>query len=109
MKKKVVCFVPKGTGGAQKMSILIAKFLKDSNFDVVIYFIGKKAEDDMSNLVPPYIKYHFITVQNIWDFVTLRIIRDLVTEKPSSIVDYFFLLSLHKNSTSGCGIRPNLH
>ena len=62
MTKKVVCLVPKGTGGAQKMSILIAKFLKDSNFDVVIYFIGKKAEDDMSNLVPPNIKYHYIIV-----------------------------------------------
>lgn len=85
MTKKVVCLVPKGTGGAQKMSILIAKFLKDSNFDVIIYFIGKKAEDDMSNLVPPNIKYHYIIVKNILDFVTLRIIRVLVKEKPSSI------------------------
>ena len=25
------------------------------------------------------------------------------------IVYYFFLLSLHRNSTSGCGIRPSFH
>ena len=25
------------------------------------------------------------------------------------VVYYFFLLSLHRNSTSGCGIRPSFH
>ena len=40
---------------------------------------------------------------------SLSISVAVITKIIVFIVYYFFLLSLHRNSTSGCGIRPSFH
>ena len=39
----------------------------------------------------------------------IETLSKLTQDQQDFIVYYFFLLSLHRNSTSGCGIRPILH
>ena len=39
----------------------------------------------------------------------IETLSKLTQDQQDFIVYYFFLLSLHRNSTSGCGIRPSFH
>ena len=47
-KKKVIFFLPKGTGGAQKMTIVISKFLSTDLYDIRYVVVGEKKVGDMT-------------------------------------------------------------
>ena len=44
VKKKVLFFLPKGIGGAQKMTIVISNFLPKDKYDVKYIVVGRKNE-----------------------------------------------------------------
>lgn len=42
MKKKVLFFLPSSCGGAERMTILIAKFLKEADFIASFVIVGRE-------------------------------------------------------------------
>lgn len=44
MKKKVLFFLPSSCGGAERMTILIAKFLKEADFIASFVIVGREKE-----------------------------------------------------------------
>lgn len=84
-KKKILFFLPGSVGGAERITITIAKMLPLDNYDVFFVIVGKD-RGEIEKFIPECYKVSFLKVNNIWDFVTLRIYALMRKEKP----DYAF-------------------
>lgn len=73
MRKVVLFCVPPTCGGAERVSLTIAKLLDPLKFDVKVLIIGK-AKGEIVNFVPENSEVYYIRTQNIWDFTTCKLI-----------------------------------
>ena len=92
-KKKILFVLPRGVGGAQKMTILIANILKKDDYDIGFIVVGKKNESDMTYLIPREIPVEYIYVKNAWDFLSLRMWKKFRFHRP----DYVFSSVMYLN------------
>lgn len=93
-KRKVLFFIPKGVGGAQKISISISKMLPAEQYEVKYILVGKRNEMDMRNLIADKTQIESITIINAWDFLTLRILRKIKEEKPDIVFSSLMYLNI---------------
>ena len=84
-KKKVIFFVNAYAGGAEKMTLNIAGFLKPENYDVVFYIIGKDC-GSIINFIPANLPVHYIKINSYKDNLIFKLIKAIREEKP----DYVF-------------------
>lgn len=91
---KILFFIAKGKGGAQKISILISKMLFLCNYDVKIIFVGKEKEQDMSDLVPEGIPVEYLTIKNVWDFLTIRVFAKIKKNRPDLVFSSIMYLNI---------------
>lgn len=99
-KRKVIFFTPPAVGGAERVTITIAKILDKDKYDITIAIIGK----DYGNIVdfiPDYMHIRQIKTKNIWDIVTLRIWKFLRKEKPDAV----FCSAIYLNSRVICAAK----
>ena len=83
-KKKALFFLPSGVGGAERVTITIAKMLDREKFDVKFVIVGR-SKGDISELIPETYPIELLYVYNIWCFATLKIINLLKRERPDTV------------------------
>lgn len=83
-RKKVLFFLPSNTGGAERMTILIARMLPVDQYEVK-FVILHKSLGTIVNFIPSNYEIIHLPIKNIYDFATLRIIRLLKKEKPQVV------------------------
>ncbi len=84
MKKKVLFCVPPSCGGAERVTLTIAKLLDSDKYDVKVVIIGKTT-GDIKNFVPDYMGIIHVKIRNIWDFTTLRLVNLFKKERPDIV------------------------
>lgn len=84
MKKKVLFFTHASTGGAERVTVTIAKMLPRDEYDVK-FILMDKSEGNLSNFIPNEYEQDYLLYPNIWCGVTLRLIRLLRKEKPYAV------------------------
>ena len=92
-KKKVVCFLGSGVGGAERMTVKIGKYLSESNFETVFVIIDKD-EGDIKNFIPDNIRTTYVHISNIYDFTTIKMINILRKEKPYAVFSSLMYLNI---------------
>ena len=84
MKQKVLFCVPPSCGGAERVTLTIAKQLDREKFDIKIVIIGKTT-GDIKQFIPDYMNIIHVKVRNIWDFTTLRLAKIFKQESPNVV------------------------
>lgn len=82
--KKVLFFLPSTTGGAERMTVNIAKMLPKCRYDCRIIIVDK-TEGTISNFIPNDIPWSYMHITNVWELLTWRIYRILKKEKPYAV------------------------
>lgn len=83
-KKKVLFFLPNSVGGAERVTITIAKMLDLQQYDVKFIIVGRKI-GDIANFIPANYSRQLLHVYNIWDFTICKLIHLLKVEKPYAV------------------------
>lgn len=81
MKKKVLFFLPSMTGGAERMTVNIAKMLPLDRFEVKFVIVHRNL-GTIIDFIPKGYEIIHIPIHNIWCFATLRMYRIIKKEKP---------------------------
>lgn len=82
--KKVLFFInSNGVGGAERMTITLAKLLDKNQFLPVFVLVGK--EDRISQFIPKDFRIENIKVRNVYDFLLLKIYNCIKSEKPDVV------------------------
>lgn len=90
-KPKILFFAASAVGGAERMTINIAKSLNPIDYDVVYYVIGSK-ESPIVNFIPSGTNVKFIKPQSGF-FVIFSILRCLLKEKPDCVFSSMMYLN----------------
>ena len=90
-RKKILIFVPSEVGGAERMTVTIAKMLPQEVFDVRIVVVGKTKS--IFDFIPDSIATKFLFVPNKFSLVTLRILWQIMREKPDVVFSSSVLLN----------------
>lgn len=80
-KKKVLFFLPPSVGGAERMTVLIAKLLPLDEFEVKFVVVGKDL-GDIVGFIPTVYEIILLKIRGLWDFCTLRIANLIRKERP---------------------------
>lgn len=80
-KKKVLFFLPPSVGGAERMTVTIAKMLPQEDFEVKFVIVGR-AMGDIVNFIPANYDIIVLRIRGLWDFCTIRIANLLRKERP---------------------------
>lgn len=83
-KKKILFFLPSSVGGAERITITIAKFLDTEQFEVKFVIVSRRLGDIIKFIPKNYGIIH-LSIKNIWCFPILRIYKILRKEKPNSV------------------------
>lgn len=81
-KKMYLFCVPPTCGGAERVTLTIAKLLWQKGNNVKIVIIGNR-EGEIRDFIPSFFDVSFIKISNIWDFTTFKLVRLLKKQKPS--------------------------
>lgn len=82
--RRALFFLSSGCGGAERMTITIAKFLDRSLYDVHFVVVGREI-GEIKSFIPDGYPLHLIKIRNIFDFTTLRIYLLLKELKPQYV------------------------
>ena len=92
MKKKVLFCIPPSCGGAERVTLTIAKLLDREKYDVKVIIIGRTI-GEIKEFIPDYMEIIHIKIWNIWDFTTWRLVKVFKKEKP----DFCFCSLMYLN------------
>lgn len=91
-KKKVLFFTPSSCGGAERMTITIAKMLPQDIFEVK-FVIVDKTKGDIVRFIPTNYSTTLLKIRGIWDFSTFKIGNLIRKEKPYAVFASLMYLS----------------
>lgn len=80
-KKKVLFFLPPSVGGAERMTVTIAKMLPREEFEVKFVVVGRTL-GDIIKFIPSDYDTILLRIRGLWDFCTIRIANLIRKEKP---------------------------
>jgi glycosyltransferase involved in cell wall biosynthesis len=80
-KKKVLFFLPPSVGGAERMTVTIAKMLPRDEFEVKFVIVGRTL-GDIVKFIPSDYETILLRIRGSWDFCTIRIAYLIRKEKP---------------------------
>lgn len=83
-RKKILFFTPSGVGGAERVTLTIAKMLPRDEYEVKVVFVSRDI-GDLKDFVPEWMPIIHIKTRNIWDFTTLKIYSLFRKEKPYAV------------------------
>lgn len=84
-RKKVLFFTPGTVGGAERVTLTIAKMLPLDKYDVKIVFVSKNGVDDLAQFVPKEFPIKKIFFKKIWMFTIWRMLGLIKRENPDII------------------------
>ena len=91
-KRKVLFFLPSNTGGAQRMTVTIAKMLPPEMFEVK-FVIVHRLLGTIVKFIPENYEIIHIPVHNIYCAATLRMMRVIRREKPDVVFSSLLYLN----------------
>lgn len=74
MKKLVVFCVPPSCGGAERVTLTIAKLLDLAKFDVKIVIVGR-TKGEIVDFIPDSFDVIHVKTRTIWDFTTCKLVN----------------------------------
>lgn len=80
-KKKILFFLPPTVGGAERMTVTIAKMLPQDEFEVKFVVVGRGL-GDIGKFIPFNYDIILLQIRGLWDFCTIRIANLIRKEKP---------------------------
>lgn len=83
-KRKVIFFLPGSVGGAERMTINIAKMLPQEEYEVMFVIIQKN-KGTIADFIPDDYKILYIPINSIYNAATLRMIWLIKKEKPFAV------------------------
>lgn len=92
MKKKVLFFLPSSVGGAERMTITMAKMLPSDTFEVKFVVVHRNL-GAILNFIPDTYEVIHIPVYNIYCFSTFRIFNVIRKEKPYAVFSSLLYLN----------------
>lgn len=102
---KVLFFTPSATGGAERMTINIAKMLPLDKFESRM-IIASPTLGTIVDFIPPYMKVIHMPLRSIIDFPIIRMIRLIRKEKPQFVFCSLMYLSIRLLIASKiCGVK----
>lgn len=84
IKKKVLFFVHTSTGGAERVTITIAKMLPKDLYQVK-FVLADRTKGSIANFIPNEYGIDYIFYPNIWCGVTIKMMKILKKEKPYAV------------------------
>ena len=83
-KRKILFFLPNSVGGAERVTITIAKMLDVEKYDVMFVVVGRSL-GDIVKFIPENYDTKLLHVFNIWDFAICKMVRLLKKERPQVV------------------------
>ena len=80
-KRKVLIFLPANIGGAERVTVTIAQFLIEADYEVVFVVVTNHI-GSIQHIIPKDKRIVIVRVRNIWDFTVTKISRIISHEKP---------------------------
>lgn len=84
MKQTACFFIPPSCGGAERVTLTIAKLLDPLLFDVKVVIVGSQM-GDIVQFIPSRFEIIHLQIHNIWDFTVCRMLRLMKKVKPSVV------------------------
>lgn len=84
VKKKVFFLVPSTVGGAERVTVTIAKSLPKDKFEVSVVFVDQN-RGDLGKFIPPSLRTVTLGIKRMRDFASFRILLFLMKEKPYAV------------------------
>lgn len=81
MKRKVLFCVPPNVGGAERVTLTIAKLLDREKYDIKVVIVGRTT-GEIKGFIPNYMEVIHVKIRNIWDFTICRLVKVFKNEKP---------------------------
>ena len=91
-KKEVLFFLPPTVGGAERMTVTIAKMLPQDEFDVKFVVVGKSL-GDIVKFIPNSYPIRLLHIKRIWYGGTFRIWSVIRDEKPDLVFSSLLYLN----------------
>lgn len=82
--KKVLFILPNDIGGAERMTVLISKYLDTEKYEIKFVIVGRSI-DDIKTYLPSGSQIEHIYIRNIWDFTTCKLIRLFRHDEPDIV------------------------
>lgn len=92
-KKKVLFFLPPTVGGAERMTITIAKMLPQDKFEVKFVVVGRSL-GDIVKFIPQNYPIRLLQIERIWYGGTIRILNVVRKEKPDIVFSSLLYLNV---------------
>lgn len=92
-KKKVIFFTSPEVGGAERMTITIAKMLSTDQYDIRFVVIGHQ-KGNIVKFIPPELPVGLLKIRNIYDFTTIKLYRLMRKERPDVVFCSLIYLSI---------------
>lgn len=83
-KKKVLFFLPPTVGGAERMTVIIAKMLPQDEFEVKFVVVGMSL-GDIVKFIPENYPIRLLQISRIWYGGTIKILNVVREEKPDIV------------------------
>ncbi len=93
-KRKVLFFTPPSCGGAERMTVFIAKMLPRNLFDVTIVIVGMDM-GDICKFIPSDYNIKLIRLKKIWHGGFFKIWNTIRIEKPDIVFSSLLYLNTH--------------
>lgn len=92
-KRKILFFLPNSVGGAERVTITIAKMLDVEKYDVKFVVVGRSL-GEIVKFIPENYDTKLLHVFNIWDFAICKMVRLLKKERPQVVFSSFRYLNV---------------
>ena len=92
-RKKVLFFLPPTVGGAERMTVLIAKTLPQDEFEVKFVVVGKIL-GDIVKFIPEKYPVRLLHINKIWYGGTIRLLKVVQEEKPDIVFSSLLYLNV---------------
>lgn len=92
-RKKVLFFLPPTVGGAERMTVIIAKMLPKKEFDVKFVVVGKIL-GDIVRFIPESCPVRLLRIKKIWNGGTVRLWNVVREEKPDIVFSSLLYLNV---------------
>lgn len=104
-KKKVLFFLPGTVGGAERMTVTIAKMLPQDEFEVMFVIVGRGLGDIVS-FIPSDYHIRQISLKRIWYGGTIKIWNMVRKEKPDMVFSSMLYLNIRLILAAKiCGVK----
>lgn len=100
-RKKIVFFTSPEVGGAERMTITIAKMLDPSQYEIKFYVIGRQ-KGNIINFIPQEFPVGLVKIRNIYDFTTIKLWYLLRRERPEVVFCSLIYLSVRVIKAAKC-------